>query len=250
MQRIGIVDLRQKKCRMRIFRRYQKEMVNAPQNPFEIVAIRLPYDKTQFDRLKQKKKQKVFEKAKKKLAAEEIYEIIFSKGLKEHCDEKSLNLARRKQIFLNMVPGCIKWISRKYGIKLPVDEICIKNTQMDRINGYFLNEICYDAVKIRLCTEDIENAKDVCERFYDETGLFVKVAKSPEPGDADILIDADGPFVKIGTDLMIDGVELDISLGGYDVDCLDIAACVKNVDFRKRILSYFSGKKKLTLNQG
>ncbi|MBO4941192.1 MAG: hypothetical protein J6D15_03220 [Clostridia bacterium] len=228
---------------MWFWRRYQKEFIISHENPFEVVGIRIPCSQGQFEKLKPKTQKKLVEKAKKKLIKENVSEIIFSKTLKKYCAFDEVIEEKRKQIFLSMIPECIRILTGKYGIKLPVDEICIKNERMDRINGYFLDEICYDAARIRICTENTEKAKSICERFYDDTGLPVRVTKNPETVDADIFIDADIMRLCIGTDILIDGNKFEMSLGDYVVDCLDVALCVKNVDFRKRILSYFSVKK-------
>ena len=249
MVRIGIVNLRKKKCPWWFLKKYKKEFVVSPENYLEAVGIRIPCSLVQFEKLKPKTQKKLVEKARKKLAKENVTEIIFSKTLKKYCAVDGLFEEKRKQIFLSMIPECIRTLTGKYGIKLPANEICIKNERMDRINGYFLDEICYDAVKIKICTENIEKARNICERFYDDTGLSARVTKSFETSDADIFIDADIMRVRLGTDILIDGNEFEIWLGEYCVDCLDALACVRNVDFRKRILSYFSGKKKLTLYQ-
>ncbi len=247
MVRIGILDLRQKKCPLWFWGKYKKEFVRFPETYFEVIGIRLPCTLRQFEKLKPKTQKKLVEKAKKKLAKDNVTEIIFSKALKKYCSFDGLFEEKRKQIFLSLLPECMRTLTGKCGIKLPVNEICIKNFWMDRINGYFLDEICYDAAKIRICTENTEKAKNICERFYDDTGLLVKVTGIHETVDADVFIDADIMRLRIGTDILIDGNEFEMSLGNYLVDCLDALVCVRNVDFRKRILSYFSGKKKLTL---
>lgn len=243
MVRIGVLDLHRKKCPLWFLRKYKKEFIISPENPFEVVGIRIPFSLGQFEKLNNKTQKKLVAKAKKKLTKENVTEIIFSKEMKKYCASDGIFEEKRKQIFLSMIPGFIRSLAGKCGIKLPVDEICIKNERMDRINGYFLDEICYDAAKIRICTENTEKAKHICERFYDDTGLSVRVTKFSETSDADIFIDADIIQLRIGTDILIVGNEFELSLGDYLVDCLDVATCVRNVDFRKRILSYFSGKK-------
>ncbi len=250
MVRIGVLDLRRKKCPWWFLGKYQKEFIMSPETPFEVVGIRIPCSQGRFEKLKSKTRKKLVGKAKKRLIKEGVTEIVFSKTLKKYCEVDGLFDEKRKQIFLSMIPECIRILTGKYGIKLPANEICIKNALMDRINGYFLDEICYDAAKIRICTENTEKAKDICERFYEDTGLSVRVTKNSETSDADIFIDADFMRLRIGADILIDGNEFEMWLGDYFVDCLDVATCVRNVDFRKRILSYFSGKKKLTLYQG
>ncbi len=250
MVRIGVLDLRRKKCPLWFLGKYKKEFIISPENPFEVVGIRLPCSLGQFEKLKLKNQKKLVKRAKKKLEKDNVTEIIFSKDIRKYCLFDGLFEEKRKQIFLSLVPEHIRALTEKCGIKLPVDEICIKNTRMDRINGYFLDEICYDAARIKICTENTEKAKKICERFYDDTGLLVRVTKVPETVDADIFIDADIMRLRIGTDILIDGDEFEMLVGDYLVDGLDALACVRNVDFRKRILSYFSGKKKLTLYQG
>jgi len=247
MVRIGVIAMRPKKNKKSFLKRYKKEIINHEKNPFELIVIIIPYSEEQFEDMADCRRQKVISKAKRQLLNDMVDDVIFTKGLYKYAAGDKNLLSMRNKLFLSIIPLCIKTMVPKCGMTFPLNEICIIDSKLERINEYFLEEICYDAKALKLCTQNTETATSLCERFYDETGLPVQIVKDLKKSYVDILIDTENARIKFGKDLIIDGAELDLYTAGYEVDFLEIAACVKNVDLSRKILSYFSGKKKLTL---
>lgn len=241
--RIGIISELTIKPR-NPFERYQREFIYSEKNPFELIIVRLPYSAERLAKISPKRiKQSVF-KAEEILKTLGADKIIYSELLKEYSDIVNNN---RNQAFSSIIPHCIRSIAPKCGIYPPDCRICIRTNKMDRITEYLAREMCYDTKKLILCFPENCNVTDFQEQFYNETGFFAEITYS-STADAEILVDLINPSVRIGRDILIDGAELDLELGGCNVDFLEVAACINSLDISKKISSYIMGKKKLTLS--
>lgn len=249
MIRIGIVSERPRKKERLFFERYQRAVIINDKNPFELVAVRIPYSSEQLEGISEQRLCKSVSKARNLLKNLGAEKILVSDGLKEYFDSEQLSVkkSQRDEMFLLTVPRCIRQFSQKCGLMLPVHKICIRANKMDRITEYLLRELCFDARALILCTDDPKSALAICERLFDDFGLAVQVVESFAEADADILIDTAAPSVRIGRDLIVDGAELDFELDGICVDFLEVAVCLKGFDPSMRVKAFLSNKKKLTL---
>ncbi len=240
--RIGIVAERRIKT-LNPFERYKKEWINSEKNPFELIIATIPYSIAGLDKTSPKRVKKAVFKAAKMLKASGADKILFSTFLSEYSDisTDSKNLA-----LSGIIPDCIRTVAPKCGIFPPDCKICIRADKMDRITEYLATELCYDTKKLVLCISDNHGATDFQERFFNETGSLAEISCKVPP-DAEILIDLTDSTVRIGRDILIDGVELDLDMGGCSVNFLDVAACIGKDYTAKKISSYIMGKKKLTL---
>ena len=249
MVRIGIISERPTKKERVFLERYKREVIKNDKNPFEMVAVRVPYSGKQIQRRPSKRVIKSISKAKKILEKLGIEKILFSELIKEHVDlsEFSVKESQKDEKFLLTVPLCIRRFSTRCGFVLPAEKICIRASKMDRITEYLLRELCFDARTIVLCVENPKGADMVCEKLFDDFGLMVQLAENFSEAYADILIDTKTPSVRIGRDLVIDGAELDFEMNGICVDSMEVAACLSGFDPSMKVKAFFSNKKKLTL---
>lgn len=240
--RIGIIAERRIKPK-NLFKRYCTETVNSTKNPFELIIARIPYSVERLSRISPKRVEKAVLKAGQILKDSGIDKIIFSSLLREYSD---IQTAGNAQVFTRIIPDCIRNVAPKCGINPPDCKICIRADKMDRITEYLATELCYDTRKLILCVSDNGDASGFRERFFDETGAFAEISCGDRT-DADILIDLTVPSVRIGRDILIDGIELDLDMGGCDVNFFDVATYIGETCTSKKISSYIMGKKKLTL---
>lgn len=240
--RIGIISERRIKTR-NPFKRYSRETIVSAKNPFELIIAGIPYSAEKLSGISPKRIKKAVLKAEEILRNSGADKIITTASLKEYT---SITFDSKKQIFSAVIPGCIRNIAPKCGIYPPDCRICIRADKMDRITEYLATELCYDTKKVLLYIADKSDVADFQERFFDETGALAEIVCDDSP-KADILVDLTVPSVRIGRDILIDGIELDLDMGGCDVNFLDIATYIGEEYTLKKISSYFMGKKKLTL---
>ncbi len=240
--RIGIIAERRIKPKS-LFERYCTETINSAKNPFELIISRIPYSAERLAEVSPKRIKKAVLKAEQVLKDSGIDKIIFSSLLREYSDIKTDNSS---QVFSYIIPDCIRNIAPKCGIYPPDCRICIRADKMDRITEYLAAELCYDTKKLILCVPDKGDASGFRERFFDETGAFAEIS-CDDNSDADILVDLTVPAVRIGRDILIDGIELDLDMGGCDVNFFEVAIYIGEAYTSKKISSYIMGKKKLTL---
>ncbi len=209
-----------------------KRMVCA-ENPFELLLAMLPYDQEKLWRKNPSKVKKLTEKAKQKLIKKGAQEVVFStnfmdllekKGIYEYSDQKKA----AKELFLRYTPECLRQTAGKVGIKLFNSRVCIRDIKMERISEYLINMLCYDVKNLALITQNIQKAKTVCEKFYDETGLLVEV-KISETNKFDILVDVDKGCIRFGSDLWVCGADMGYNFLDYNVDQLTVAAASGDV---------------------
>ncbi len=240
--RIGIIAERRIKP-SNFFERYHREIIDNTKNPFELIIARIPYTAEKLDKISPRRVKKAILMAEGILNVSGADKIIVTSMLKKYSDIADID---RNQAFFDIVPHCIRSISPKCGIYPPDCRICIKAVKMDRIIEYLVAELCYDTKKLIISIADMNTAKSFQERFYAETGFLTEITHD-HTTDTEILVDLINPSVRIGRDILIDSVHLDIYTGDCDVDSLEIAACIGKLETSKKISAYMMGKKKLTL---
>lgn len=238
-----------------IFPRYTKETICDDRNPFEIFAVRLPYSADKIEKLSPKRRLAVIGKAIRYLEKADICCLVLSNCLRIYKEEladvcRFVPIPDGKEIFYKFVPDAVRRIADKGAVNLLNAKVCISAAGQDRITGYLMRELCYDIKNFTIFTDDIIRTNKLCESFAEETGLLPKTAdkKNIASKNTDVLIDLDRHRVRVGRNIVIDGVEFDFKLGGYSVDMLDIAACLGDIDLTGRVISYNCGKNKLTLS--
>ncbi len=247
MTRIGIITGHPTKPKRRFFGGYTKEAILSEKNPFSLTVVYVPFGEDELRELTGRKAEKILTKA-KKLLSEPVDHIVLSDGFDNFFqnEQQWLKSAARLE-FLSAAPGCIRRISAECGMNLMDAKVCIRDSESDRISETLMKKLCFDTKSMVLCTKDRERGKVICEKFLDETGMVVPVVRGFQDSRADVVIDADRGEIRFGKSVRIDGILLDFELGGANVDSLRVAACLGDFDITGRILSYLSGKKKLTL---
>lgn len=257
--RIGIVSecIREEEKALKRFwiRKYVTETISDINNPFEVVVLKLPYTLEKIRTMSGKRRASVFRKTVGFLEKEAVDSVVLSNGLKDYQNEiacicQKFSVADGFKLFYKFVPDAVRRISDRCSLKLLDAKVCISSMQEDRITEYLVREMCYDIKNLTICTNDVKRVKLFCDDFAKETGFFPRVVDINNCASrkvADIFVDIDENKVRIGRNVVIDGVNFDFKLNGYPVNMLDIVACLKEIDVSDRVISYNCGKNKLTL---
>lgn len=231
-----------------------KEIITDGNNPFELTTVRLPYTADRIKKMTGKCRILLIKKAVVFLKKSGVSHIVLTDFLKKYSNEITvvcggIPIADGRKEFYKYIPDAVRIAAKKCSIELLDAKVCISTIRADRITEYLLRELCYDIKNLTVCTEDTENAKMLCRGFSEETGFFPKITSTVQnsPNKAEVLIDLDNGRVRVGRNVVIDGVEFDFNLNDFEVNMLDIAFCLTDIDIFGRVISYNCGKNKLTL---
>ena len=248
--RIGLISEQQTRPEKRFWGEYTKEFILNSKNPFEILAVTVPYSENQLGRLKSSLKNRVLNKAKTIMEKNGVEKVFFSpsvsRAVNSEDDTSGAGFAKHI-LFPKWAYVCVRLFSKRYGIDPLRSKVCIRHSRMDRISEQFISQLCFDTKMLTVCTNDYCRAQTFRERFLDETGMAVKIADYDAWRDYDIVIDVDGALVRIGRDLIVDGAVAEFDFGGYEANLTEITAYVAQFVTFDRNLLFFSDKKKLTL---
>ncbi|MBQ7097711.1 MAG: hypothetical protein IJN96_06495 [Clostridia bacterium] len=247
MIRIGLISAHPTKPEKRFFGQYTKEFILNKKNPFELLAVTVPYSGCQFGKLRDSRKNRVINKAKAIMEKNGVERVFFSPSLRCVPDAEADKCSAKDVLFPRWAYVCVRLFSKRYGIDLLQSKVCIRHCRMDRISEQFISQLRFDTKNLAVCTNDFGGAQAIREKFLEETGMAVKIADYDAWRDFDVVIDVDGAAVRIGRDLVVDGAVADFELGGYDADLTEITAHVAQFVTFDRNLNFFSDKKKLTL---
>lgn len=248
MTGIGIITGHPTKPPMRLWGRYTKEIILSEKNPFALTLVRVPFYDAQLSAMPPKKVEKILSKAEGLLDAEAARNRVLSHSFDGFCDKRQQKLEKlARYAFLSVAHLCVRRVAENCGINLMDAGVCIRDSKSERISETLMERLCFDTKSLVLCTKATERGREICEEFFLNTGMAVPVAEQFRESRADVVIDVDKGEVRFGRTVTVDGVLLDFELGDAEVDSLMIAACLKRVNISDRILSYISGKKKLTL---
>ena len=235
---IGLISEPKSYTRKLLIKRFLKinvsDNITGTLNPFDMYAEVLPFSNRYLESMSANRLNKLINKKIHRLEKYGITKFILSDYLYKLCQAKDIttsSFANRcgKKLFLAISPLCIRQTAKNHSINLLRSSVCISDTKMDRISQYLLRELCFDTKKLILRTNNTDAAKNFCERFYDETGLWVEVS-SVLNLNTDILIDVDNCEIKIGRDLFIRDARFDFDLCGYSVCHTDIASLLATPD--------------------
>lgn len=217
----------------RFFGIRSKDKVLDPENPFDVLVSIIQFSKEKLENMPAERLDREIKSHYSFLIKMGADKVILSRKIKALCRKRKiltyeLNDGKGKNLFLRLVPECIRSFSRKYGIDLMNSLVCIRDNEMGRISEYLIRALCFDVTSLVLATEKTARAERICEAFYDETGLYVKTAENTFK-NADILIDVDRCCVRIGRDLYIREAEFGYRLDGYKVNQADIAVHISRI---------------------
>ena len=246
--RIGLVSERRRK-RGGLFevfdRRLAAEEFETGDGFCTVEAVSLPQTAERLGNMKPQKAAAAVLRAADMLRRRGIEKIVFSEETAKYTKEKR---SGGREIFYRFVPECVKTVAPRCGICLHRASVGIADGDSGRISEYLIRGLYRDVRGIRLYTQSGARAEELCARVLDETGM--PAAYTLGQGGIrreDIFIDAENSTVRIGRDIVVDGIELDLDLRGYSADTLDVAACVNDDRMLKMVKAYICGKNKLTL---
>lgn len=236
---IGLVT-QIKECRRqnflrRLLRKKFKKMKKGDKNPFDLIVEVIPLSKETLEEMSSSRLEKLITKHCKYLKHCSVDQIIYSDFLEKILRAKNIlpyQQTVQNLFFLKKSPDCIRYTAEKCGIDLLKSTICIRESNAGRISEYLMRELCFDTKRIVLCTKNKKTAKDICDRFYEETGLLVNVFDYDEKS-ADICIDADANEVKFGATLYVRDANLGFDFGGYRVSNMRLAGLLTGFEPQK-----------------
>ncbi len=246
MVSIGLITERLTKERKYIFEGCKKKVIYSDKNPFELIVGEIPFSRERMPSVKERVLVRYVKKAEKLLKGNGAESIVLSDNIKGSLvdwERFERNTQQKRDIFLHTVPHAIRQFAPGCGVDLMEARVCIRDSKMDRISEYLMRELCYDIKNLVICTQNEKDGADLCEQFCDETGMPIKICKNISHGAVDVFIDVDNGFVRIGRDIVIDGIKLDFDLGGYAADSLEIASYIKDFNPVGKVEKYFSNKK-------
>lgn len=254
---VGIVSectdgVRTRKHR-RFFKHYTVKHFENSDLAVELLAVSMPYTVPEFEKLKPERKRKVIERAVLRLCEYGVRNIVFSSALAGYRESSKkiagVKLLDGSDIFYRFVPDMIRKAAKKCGLRLIDARIGIAALKMDRITEYLIRELCFDSKRMTLYTDATDSDSDFFEKMFDETGFApeLKGLNACDPRHGDIFIDTDRHAVRVGRDMVIDSLELELDIGGYRIDTLDVAACLGTRKISCLCLKYKSGRFVLTL---
>ncbi len=246
MVSIGLITERLTKERKCIFEGCKKKVIYSDKNPFELIVAEIPFSKERMSSMKEKVLMRYAKKAEKLLKKSGTEAIVLSDNIKGSLVDWGnfeKNIQQKRDIFLHTVPHAIRRFAPECGVDLMEAKVCIRDSKMDRISEYLMRELCYDIRNLIICTQNEKNGADLCEQFCDETGMPIKICRNISYGAVDVFIDVDNGFVRIGRDIVVDGIKLDFDLGGFRADSLEISSYIKGFNPVGKVAEYFSNKK-------
>lgn len=250
MIRIGLISEHPTRPEKRFFGEYTKEIILNEKNPFELLAVTVPYSVSQLGKMRASRKNRVINKAKDIMEKNGVEKVFFSPSVRRAVNGEAGMAdgdSAKHILFPKWAYVCVRLFSKRYGIDLLKSKVCIRQCRMDRISEQFISQLCFDTKNPVVCTDDYSGAQAFREKFLDEAGMAVKIADYDAWRDFDIVIDVDGALVRIGRDLIVDRAVAEFEFGGYEADLTEITAHVAQFVTFDRNLSFFSDKKKLTL---
>ncbi len=247
---VGLVT-QAKECRgqnflKRLLRKKPRKMESKNKNPFDLIVEIIPFSEEALEKMSSYLLEKLITKRCKRLKHCGVDEIIYSDFLEKLLAEKAVFL--RKQtgqnlFFLKKTPACIRHTAEKCGIDLLKSTICIREVNAGRISEYLMRELCFDTKRIVICTKNKKSAREICDRFFEETGLLVNVFDYDER-TANICIDTDANEVKFGPDLYVRDADLDFDFGGYKVSNIRAAGLL--TEFEPQKIRWLYSHKKIS----
>ncbi len=252
---IGLVAEQKKKFKKTVkdfFRKREKIFcIDSSNNQFEVVVYEVSCSGKKLIDMDTKRFKTVLERACESLKKNGAEKVVATEYIKWLCFERGIrpdgiNLDSGDKLFLQLVPEFVRRTAAKCSMDLMRSTICISSDKMDRISAYLIRELCYDTKRIIFLCRDYMKAKRFCDDFYDETGFSVKLSES-FGGNTDIFIDTEENILRFGRDLYVTGADFGFDFEEYEVNMLDVAACLKRLDADKMICLYDYGKNKLTL---
>ncbi len=217
----------------RLFRIKTYKKIQNIEAGIDVFAVELPYSIKELNAKTHIGLERYFNKIVERLEKQMVATVL-SDGLKELCQSKGIlqrqiDDSKPKKLFLKLCPDCIRQTAKLCGFQLIDSVLCIRDTKMDRISEYLLRELCYDVNNIVVCTKNRVAAEEICERFYDETGLLVRVLDAEMVSD--IIVDVDNAVVLIKKDLYIKSADLGYDFQGYKVNHLEFAQIINKKEF-------------------
>ncbi len=245
MLRLGIISERMTKREGFSLERFQKNVILCPQNPFELVVVRLPETRQELDGKPTRYIEKRVKKAVRFARGLGAEMLLCSSALKKMGFDLAEDRVktRKREIFLDMVPRCIEYFAKDCGLELPLYKVCITTDKMDRITETLMERLCCEARNMAICTHDLTAAERVRERLFDERGLVTEILSRPLYKDCDVVVDGVALRVRIGRNVVVCGAELGFFTDGAEVDHIEIAACLKGEVAERGVSSYILNKK-------
>lgn len=142
---------------------------------------------------------------------------------------------------------CINWFLAQEGIAVP-SRAYVKCRQMSALEQGLLDSLCLHVQSLIFCTEEINKAEELAEKLCTDYGFYPEIRDIAchVPSRA-MLIDLDAGVVRMGRDIMADGMEVILDLHGYHVNQGAFWGDLPLPLLQMKFMSWTRGKKRLTI---
>ena len=145
------------------------------------------------------------------------------------------------------ITECINCFLAQEGMAVP-SRAYVKCRQVSVLEQGLLDSLCLRVHSLTLCTEEIQKAEELAENLCTEYGFYPEVRDIAchVPSRA-MLVDLDTGVVRMGRDVMADGMELALDLHGYRVNQGAFWGDLPLPLAQMKFVSWTRGKKRLTM---
>lgn len=216
--------------------------------PTPIIAAEFAYTAEELATMPEKKRKRLLEKGKALLAEENVRGIVLT-----HDCADGMGVAFTEGNGTAGIPGsrmaeCIAFGLECAGDALTGQIAYLSDREMKAVDFALMEQLCKKVRYICLLTEKTEKAEALGEKLFREYGVFPEIRpyQTEIPQSAALTADLDGGVLRLGRECVIDGVDFALDTHGYRVDSDAVLACVPELSERLPLLSWKSGKKRLT----
>ena len=230
--RIGIICECQRK---RLFFRRMRVIRLIHPRGFEVTAAELGVSAERLEKLRErrpKKFVKILRRAERVFISDCIKNVVVENSLKSALDGFSfgcVSIARGESEFYRFLPQIIKRHKeeRELGDRISLG---IRAFDADRRAEFLIDALYreFKSIDIYLKNPHSDNAQWLSERVFDETGLLLGIfGERTASAEYDVFADLQSNRLRIGQDTLINKIELDVDLLGFDINSMDLSAAAE-----------------------
>ncbi|MDR1392326.1 MAG: hypothetical protein LBJ09_03970 [Clostridiales bacterium] len=250
--KIGLIsELKNKKKYLNFisFKKIKIKIENLNNYNAKIICAIIPYTYEKISKLTAEKREGILKNIAKLFKFYEVNDIIYERKLKELFTEQKFpgdfKVVMGDKIFRRLIPDTIKKIMKTRKMTNLNTRLGISDNSMSFITEYLIKKLCYDSKQMKIYTRNIKKANTIEEKILEETGLPLQIFSSSDKyfDKSDIFIDVDENKIKF-KDALIDKIEYELEIPGYDIDTADLAECL-SLSPNEIKIKYLSGDREI-----
>lgn len=232
--RIGIICGCQRK--RRFFTRMRVKELTHPRG-FEVTAVELGVSAERLERLKRRRPKrfvKILRRAERVFISECVKNVVAENPLKPALDGFAFNCvsaARGESEFYRFLPQIIARYKREHSLG-GGSALGIRGFDADRRIEFLVDLLYREFKSIDIYIENAGSAaaEALSERVFDETGLLLGIFGERGEYDTsryDVFVDLRNNRLRLGRNTLVNKIELDIDLLGFDIEPADLFAAAE-----------------------